>query len=152
MRRIFFFLYILNNEVNIIGKLVLALSRLRPMPNQLRYLQPRLRYSSIHSDSVLISVLQPAANQTQTYRYTLASVFPSTPSVALGTSFLIQPFKNLRCLPSSLMPSTSLPAQCPHRSSSLPSLILPLAGPRCASISGPPLPMRCRWVTLELGI
>ena len=116
MRRIFFFSVILNNEVNIIGKPVLALSCSQPVSDQLRHPQPRGRYTSFHSDSVLISVLSPAANQSQTYIYTLANVLPSTPSVAIGNSFPIQLYKNSRCPLSSLMLSISHPAKSHHRS------------------------------------
>lgn len=143
MRRIFFSLYILNNEVNIIGKPVLAVRRSRPVPHQLRHPQPRLRYSPRHSDSVLISVVNPTANQTQTYRYALANVLPSAPSVAVGTYLPIQLSKNLPCLPSSPTPTTSLPAKSHPRSSSSPSPIPLPAGPRSDSTSGPQLHPKC---------
>ena len=151
MRRIFFSLYILNNEVNIIGKPLLGVTRPRSVPQQLRDPQPRIRYPPFDSDSVLISVLQPTANQTQTYRYTLASVLPSSPSVAVGNSFPIQPFKNSRCLPSFPTPTTLLPAKSHPQSSSSPSPTPHHAGPRCASTSGPPPLVRCSSATSEPG-
>ena len=136
MRRIFFFFYILNDEVNIIGEPPTCDSRCRSVPSWLHHSQPCSRYFLFHLDSLQITVSQPKENSSQTYRYTLAKPLPASPSVGIGNYVLIQLFKTSQCLLSDLMPSILYQAQFLLPSLSSPSHIQLLFGRKCVSISG----------------